>query len=313
MEENNSLAPIVVFAYNRAFHLRRMLESLEKCYLSDESEVFIFADGPKNKPGDLEKVQEVREYLEKIVPNMKFKHIHIFLKDANLGLAKSVISGVSQIINQYGKAIVLEDDLIYTRDFLIYMNNALAYYEKNRSVWSISGYTPKLRSLTENTNEVYRSKRGSSWGWASWADRWNTVDWDVKEYGSAQYWLVFAHKFMRGGNDLPGMLRHQMQGRIDSWAVRWCYAQSRQDKDTIYPVRSRVLYLGNDGSGTHCGNSGVADEKLDDAYNSNPVFDKCDKSARLKREFYHYYSSPFVKTLIIFVKYRCGRWLGKKK
>lgn len=249
---NNKYAPIVVFTYNRLEHTKQCIESLEKNILAKESEIFIFSDGPKNEE-NIKKVDDVRNYIKNIEKG-SFKNITIYESTNNKGLANSVISGVSKIIDLYGKVIVVEDDLILSPYFLNYMNNSLDYYRDHNSIWSISGFNIPIRIQKKYNKDVYLSYRASSWGWATWKDRWETIDWDVVDYESFKNSYIKRRKFNRGGKDLSRMLDAQMQGKINSWAIRWCYNQSKQNKYTVYPCKSYVKNCGNDGTGTNCGN-----------------------------------------------------------
>ena len=197
----------------------------------------------------MENVSLVRNYIHKIDG---FKSVHIIEAEKNKGLAKSVITGVTEIINEKGKVIVVEDDLITSPQFLTFMNDALDFYEDEKKIWSISGYQFPFELPETYTKSVYVAYRSSSWGWATWKDRWETIDWEVKDYSSYKYNPLRIAKFCKGGTDLDKMLRYQMQGKIDSWAIRWCYNQCKQDKYTIYPVKSLVNNIGTDGRGTHC-------------------------------------------------------------
>lgn len=247
----NQVAPVVVFVYNRPDLAKKTLESLKKDDLAQYTDLFIFSDGEKNL-SQKENVRLVREYIHKIDG---FKSVKIFEAAKNKGLAESVISGVTRVINEYGRIIVLEDDLIISRQFLSFMNDALNFYECNNNVWSISGYQLPFEMPKTYKESVYAAYRASSWGWGTWADRWNSVDWEILDFDSYKHnpWSNFM--FCRGGRDLNKMLCAQMNGEIDSWAIRWCYNQFKQKKMTIYPVKSLVNNIGNDGRGTHCDSS----------------------------------------------------------
>lgn len=252
----NKLAPVILFVYARPSHTKNMIEALSKNVLANESDIYIFSDNAK-KEKDIEKVKEVRKIINSIPQNNYFKNATIIEAEKNKGLAKSVIEGVDEIINKYGKAIVLEDDLITSKYFLKYMNNALEFYEKDENIWSISGYNLPIDIPKEYKYDVYLGYRGCSWGWATWADRWNTVDWLVNDYKKFKHSYNKRKKINRGGPDMAQMLDSQMECKCDSWAIRWCYEQSKQDKYTIYPVKSLVQNYGLDGTGTHSGiNSG---------------------------------------------------------
>ena len=238
-------APVILFVYRRIPN--KTIESLLKNKLSKDSKLFIFSDGYKNEI-DKKDVLEVRKYLKTI---KGFKEVTVIEREKNLGLAKNIINGVSEVINKYEKVIVLEDDLIVSNDFLEYMNNALEFYKNDQRIWSISGYTPNLKCLENYDKDVYLSVRANSWGWATWKDRWETIDWDIKDWENFKRDKVAIRKFNKGGNDMFRMLELQMLGKIDSWAIRWCYNQFKQGKYTIYPKYSKVFNNGFDDVGTH--------------------------------------------------------------
>ena len=242
------LAPVVMFVYNRLDSVEQTIENLKRNELAEQTELFIFSDAAK-KESQVENISLVRNYIHKIAG---FKSVHIIEAEKNKGLAKSVITGVTEIINEKGKVIVVEDDLITAPQFLTFMNDALDFYEDEKKIWSISGYQFPFELPETYTKSVYTSYRSSSWGWATWKDRWETIDWEVSDYSSYKYNPIRIAKFCKGGTDLDKMLRYQMQGKIDSWAIRWCYNQCKQDKYTIYPVKSLVNNIGTDGRGTHC-------------------------------------------------------------
>ena len=254
------LAPIVLFVYNRLDHTQGVIETLLKNTLAKESEFYIFSDAAKTENG-VEKVNEVRKFIQDNSWHTGFKKVSIVEAEKNKGLAKSIIGGVSDIIQKYGKVIVLEDDLKLSPYFLEYMNDALEYYREDEKIWSISGYSFPMKSLKRYPHDIFYSYRGCSWGWATWIDRWKTVDWQVKEYEQFigdQKWI---ERFNRGGVDLTNMLKMQMDGKIDSWAIRWCFSQSNQEMYTVYPRISYLENAGCDGSGIH---SSVYDEYYTD-------------------------------------------------
>jgi GR25 family glycosyltransferase involved in LPS biosynthesis len=129
-------------------------------------------------------------------------------------LANSIISGVSQILKEHDKVIVLEDDLITSPNFLDFMNQALNFYQGNKQIHSISGYTLDLPSLKNYTKDYYLGYRASSWGWGTWKEKWESVDWNVSKYREFKRNPLQQIKFMKGGSDLPHMLSNQIRGKL---------------------------------------------------------------------------------------------------
>ena len=242
-----SLAPIVLFVYNRPWHTRQTVESLQKNILADESELFIFSEGPKNETDKI-KVNEVRDFIHSI---SGFKEIKIEESKENTGLAESVIRGVTKVINQYGKVIVLEDDLISAPGFLKFMNEALEFYKDYNRIFSISGYGFPIEFSSEYKSETYILPRSSSWGWGTWLEKWKKADWQVKDIGHFLTDKNLQKKFNEGGTDLTSMLKSQMYGYIDSWGIRWAYTHFKNNGYCLYPVNSLIKNIGTDKSGTH--------------------------------------------------------------
>jgi hypothetical protein len=253
-----TLAPIVLFVYNRPEHTRKIVEYLSKNRLAESSDLFIFSDGPKTE-NDKNKVSEVREFIRSI---NGFKEIKIIERKKNLGLANSVIQGANEILESYNKIIILEDDIVTAIDFLKYMNDALTFYENEEYVFSISGYTYPIRLPEYYNQDVFLAYRSSSWGWATWKDRWEKTDWRLKDIESFFRNKFEQKKFNQGGEDLTPMLHNQLKGNIDSWGIRWAYAQFLNNSYCLYPRVSLTKNIGMDWSGTHSSGSKKYDVEL---------------------------------------------------
>ena len=171
----NKLAPIIVFVYNRPHHTKQTLEALKKNTIASQSELYIFSDGAANN--DLKaKINEVRNYVKDI---RGFKKTTLIERRQNLGLANSIIDGVTRIINKHGKVIVLEDDIVTSPYFLKFMNDALNFYEKKKDVWHISGWNYPIDN--KGLNDVFFWRLMNCWGWATWSDRWVNFEKNVEK------------------------------------------------------------------------------------------------------------------------------------
>lgn len=241
-------APIIVFAFNRLDALKNTIDSLLQNEEAKLSDLFVFVDGPReNRQGEKENVKAVQEYVMTINGFKSTKH---FFSEHNKGLGKSIIEGVTQIIGQYGKAIVLEDDLVFSTNFLAFMNEGLDRYENEKKVFSICGYTNKVKIPKDYPYDAYFCTRSSSWGWATWKDRWETVDWELKDWNRYSRMARAFNKW--GGSDCFRMLRSVKEGWGNSWAIRFCFAEFLQKKLSLFPVISKVRNDGFDGTGTNC-------------------------------------------------------------
>jgi hypothetical protein len=143
------------------------------------------------------------------------------------------------------------------------MNEALEFYKEDKRIWSISGYNPNI-NIGNYTKDIYLNYRASSWGWATWKDRWEKNDWEISDYKEFIKNKKLQKEFNRGGDDMTEMLIAQIEGKIDSWAIRWCYNQFKYKMYTIYPIVSKVKNIGMDGTGVHCGVNYNYDVVLDD-------------------------------------------------
>jgi hypothetical protein len=241
-------APIILFTYKRITNLQKTVTALQDNFLASESELYIFSDGPKNEQ-EVELVNEVRAFLPHI---SGFKRVIINEAEKNIGCANSIIAGVTSVINTYGRAIVLEDDLFITKNFLDYMNAALNQYEFNKEVFSVAGFGFNLGiDPSDSLTDAYLINRSWPWGWATWADRWNPVDWDMKDYPDFKKNRKQRREFAKSGSDLNIMLDRQMEGRSDVWDVRWIYAQYKIKGLTVVPKYSKVFNNGFDKFATH--------------------------------------------------------------
>lgn len=247
-----NLAPIALFVYNRPAHARRTVESLLKNTLAAQSKLIIYSDAPKQLKNE-DAVREVRAYLKTITG---FQSISIVERDRNWGLANSIIDGVTSVINQYGRVIVLEDDLVASPHFLAYMNEAIRHYESDEKVFSIGAYNFPEQTVPIPSDyqwDTYASVRCCSWGWATWIDRWKRVDWNMGYYQTFMGDRGAQESFNRGGPDMTQLLKMQYERRIDSWAIRFCYAHHANNMHCIYPTKTLVVNIGLDRSGVHCG------------------------------------------------------------
>ncbi|HMH32286.1 MAG TPA: glycosyltransferase family A protein [Puia sp.] len=253
------LAPIALFTYNRLVHTRRTVEALEKNELATASDLFIFSDGAK-AGDDKKNVDEVREYLLGI---KGFKSVTLIEREMNLGLAENIISGVSQIIGEFGNIIVLEDDLITSAYFVRYMNDALSLYENEEGVASIHGYVYPVK---ERLQETFFIRGADCFGWATWKRGWDIFIADGKMLLDQLQQTGQTHAFdFDGAYPYTKMLKDQTEGRNDSWAVRWYASAFLRNKFTLYPGTSLVHHIGGDGSGTHSGFGDILDVVLSES------------------------------------------------
>jgi hypothetical protein len=232
------LAPIVLFTYKRLDTLKLTIEALQNNFLASKSDLIIFSDAAKGVK-DSRAVKNVREYLKTIDG---FNSIKIYESMENKGLANSIIKGVNQVLETYNSVIVLEDDLVSSPNFLDYMNDALIFYFNNPRIFSITGFSIPIK--TNTAYDVYFTNRSSSWGWAIWKNRWETIDWEVSDYKFFKNDIIQRNLFNKMGTDMASMLDSQMKGNLNSWAIRWCYHQFKYRLYSVHPFVSKIDNVG---------------------------------------------------------------------
>lgn len=251
-----NLAPICLFVYNRLWHTQQTVTSLSKNLYASESELYIFSDGPKNKTAEV-KVGAVRDFIKKI---NGFKRVTVIERNENFGLAKSIITGVTEVVQKHGRVIVLEDDMFTSEYFLQYMNEAMDFYENEERVISIHGYIYPVKS---NLPETFFLRGADCWGWATWKRGWDLFEPDGAKLLNELQASGLEDRFnFNGGYGYSKMLEDQIAGRNDSWAIRWYASAFLKNKLTLYSSKSLVHNIGNDNSGTHCGDSYIYDTQV---------------------------------------------------
>lgn len=282
------VTPICLFTYNRYKEIRQTVEALQRNFLASKSDLIIFSDGPRNKQDSLN-VSKVRQYIRKITG---FKSVEIIEFPTNKGLANSIISGVTRIIEQFDTVIVLEDDLVTSPNFLDFMNQALLFYQEKKRVLSISGYSFSINHSNDYQYDMELNYRASSWGWATWVDRWKQIDWEIRDYSSFKLNFVKRLQFNRGGSDMSHMLDKQMHGQINSWAIRFCYHQYKYDYLDVSPVISKVMNIGFTQDGTNCKYESTRFKTILDISDKRSfVFsDELIVDKNVRKEFYKHYS-----------------------
>lgn len=242
-----TLAPVVIFSYDRPNHLKRTLEALAKNKLAKESELFIYCDGAKeNGP---------KEQSERIIENRKvahsssgFKSVSVIERPQNIGLKANIVGAVTEIVNKYGRVITLEDDIVTSPGFLQFMNEALEMYKDDEQVMHISGYMWPHRLPLQETFFYEMPYPGG--GWATWKRAWQYFDDDaVKLY---RLWENRWDEFNIVGAHLQKQLYDNYRGTLNTWFVKWHAVLLERGGLTLYPGKSLTNNIGFDESATNC-------------------------------------------------------------
>jgi len=259
---NSILAPVVMFTYCRLANTKQTVEHLLMNSEAKDTDLIIYSDAPKNNNAEAG-VRSTREYIHSI---SGFKSVTVIERTKNLGLANSIVDGVTTVINKYGKAIVLEDDLSVSPFFLKYMNEGLVRYEEREDIISIHGY---IYPVKDKLPEAFLIRGADCWGWATWKRAWGAFCFDAQflyqQIKGKHLEREFDYNFTYPYTD---MLKKQIDGKANSWAVCWYATAFLNNKYTLYPGKSLVQLNDVEGTGSTHGSTPVAflaDEK------TNPI------------------------------------------
>lgn len=245
----NCKTPVAFFAYNRPEHTDQALSALSRCRRIEECDLYFYADAAKTENAQ-EKVEETRRVLRRWAEKLNAKLLE---REINIGLARSISSGVSDLCSRYGRAVVIEDDLVVSPDFLHFMIECLDRYEGETTIAQVGGFT--ISPPKDVTTDAFILPVTTTWGWGTWQRAWADFNLDLPDFATARRdedWLSLFN--FDGSLAYTSMLEDRIAGRNDSWGILWWYAISRKRGLVVYPAKSLVWNGGFDGSGVHCGN-----------------------------------------------------------
>ena len=244
----SELAPIALFAHRRPDHLDRALRALSESTGAADSHLTIFCDGPRGAE-DRDAVNEVRSVANRWAEMKRFNRVSVVERPHNLGLSGSVIAGVSEVLAESETIVVLEDDLVVSHDFLSFMNDALVMYQDEEAVISVHGFT---MNVDVDLPQTFFIRGADCWGWATWRRGWDIFESDAQDLMNRLEASGRENDFDFDGTfPYHTMLQEQLAGQVDSWAIRWYASAYLADKLTLYPGKSLVRNIGQEGSGTH--------------------------------------------------------------
>jgi len=244
-------APIAFFCFNRADKTKIVLEALLHNDLAQDSEIFIFCDGPRNIK-DLAAIKSVHEVVDSL---SGFKKINVTKREINHGSQFSIIFGIQSVLENHDSVIVVEDDIIAAKDFLNFTNRSLDFYRGEKDVWCVSGfnYPKNLIKFPKNYSDdvFFVQGKSSSWGWGTWRDRWQKIDFEIKDYAGFAKNKKLIKAFNRAGGNMFDMLRLQKENRINAWDIQMSYSMFKNNGYTVHSSKPLTKNIGFDSSGTH--------------------------------------------------------------
>lgn len=266
-----TLAPIIVFCYNRPDHLERTLQALAKNDLASESVLYVYCDGAREWGGILAPKNTSENYIAKRYGAMYcteeeykshiasiaethrvahaiegFKEVYVVERESNIGLAANIIDAVTQVVNQYGRVIAFEDDIVSTRGCLTYLNDALELYKDDEQVMHISAWMYPNKGQFPTT--FFYDSPYPAGGWATWKRAWQYFNPNTEDH--VRYWKNNWKEFDIMGEDyLSRQLLGNLNGTLKTWYVKWYSTMHRMNGLCLYPGTAMSNNIGWDDSG----------------------------------------------------------------
>lgn len=274
----DQVAPVVLFAFNRPVHTKKTLDALAANDLAPRSRLVVYCDGPRD-----ERDEEAVAHVCRVVRETKgFLSVELREAKRNKGLAASIIDGVSSVCAQHGRAIVMEDDLVTSRAFLSFMNQALDRYEHEPAVWHISGWNYPIEQ--DGLGDAFFLRVMNCWGWATWRSRWQHFHKDADALVSSFSRRDIKRFSLNGAGDFWKQVELNAAGRINTWAIYWYATIFKNAGLCLNPASSYVVNIGHDGSGTHGSRSqGLYDSPLCEKGNPDFPADICESGVAIQR------------------------------
>lgn len=246
-------APVVMISYNRPDLLRMTMRNVALAHEIREHDVFMFIDGPRNEQ-DRSKQDEIEEIVYKHKKDIS--RLYVIRRDRNLGCRGNITDAITQIIDRYGRVVVVEDDILVSRTFFQYMDEALEFYEKDSRIWSINAYQqPALRVPGDYPHDVYLNPINMCWGWGTWKDRWHMVDFELTDWPERKKDVEFMRRLNHVSSTLPLMLDAQYEGKLKTWDVQCSYCTVKNGMMSVEPRYQLTKNIGHLPGGEHCGST----------------------------------------------------------
>lgn len=247
-------APLILFVYSRLEHTKRTIEAVKRNKEAIYTDLYVFCDAPnpKSTEKELSEIFATQEYLTTLKEG--FAKIKLEISQEHRGAGKAIIRGISMVLAERGMCIILENDMEVSPLFLEYMNKCLVAYKREKKIYGIASTSYNFKIPKWYKKDLYLLTRTESWGWGTWSDRWQNIDWEVNDFDRLRHSKHLQNKFNKGGNDLYHMLKDQVEGKTDTWDLQWAWHVFKQRGFFVYSRYCFQENKGFDGSGRHCGN-----------------------------------------------------------
>jgi hypothetical protein len=274
-----------MFAYSRPAHTQKTLDALKRNLLAPETNLIVYLDAPKSL--DLKAKSDLVKNIIRSAHG--FKSIKLIERPENFGLAKNIIEGVTEVCNQYGRAIVLEDDIETSEYFLTFMNDGLNFYRDDKRVYSISGCTYPA-DLADMKSDTFFLRIPLCWGWATWQDRWQDFEKNLDDINAVSNSLIKFINF-NGTNNFFQQAKLNLTGKANTWFIFWYLTLAKKNAVTLFPKKSLANNIGLDGTGDNCGSTSIFDQKLQKTFVPISIIDVKEDSYAVEQHIKYFKST----------------------
>lgn len=245
--QDRTLAPVVMFVYNRPDHTRRAWEALCRNAEFADTPVYIYADAAANEDA-VRGVRAVRQYLQ----GLQHADLHLILREENYGIERNEVNGITTVIRAHGKAVIVEDDIEAGPYFLRYMNLALDRYANEQQVYAITAYSIFSSEQAARLPEYGFLRAPVNWGWATWADRWsqNLDTIDDADVERLRKDARMQREFNNGEFSSDILLSQSKRGAY-TWDTIWYWVIFKNRGLVLRTAYALCDNIGTDGSGVH--------------------------------------------------------------
>ena len=299
----NSSVPVILFAFNRADTFTRVLGNLAKCEnlaadrFGIQRNFYAFLDAPRNET-DVPRCEVVKKLAEDFRRN-NCPQLEIVCRERNYGCAHNIPDGIQQVLDKHGRAIIIEDDILVSRNFLSYMDEALELYADRPEIFCINAWrTPTIKVPRRYGHDIYLNNRNMCWGWSTWKDRFAAVDFTLSDYKDFVADPKNIDAIDETGVGLRWMLDSQYAGHLDTWDVQCSF---HMVKNRMWAVEPRFAMTKNIGFGGGVHAKGKRFYRGDPAkyWNFRPRLERdigpCDE---IVRQFRYAYFNPKLRVRI---------------
>lgn len=240
---NNNDIPVVLFAFNRHEQLKKTLDCLKN---NSIPKLYVFIDGPRNSADE----DDIKKVI-KLVNKINWTSVQKIIRKKNLGLSRSIQTGLNRVFSQNESAIIIEDDICVAPSFYAYMIKALETYRNNKNIAGITGlrYPFSRMHLDRIKQDVFMAPRFSSWGWATWRDCWEKIEFDREDLQNMV--LNTCPDLKSAGDDIEVSYNEYLAGRLKGcWDVKYAVNMVVSKTYFIWPKFNLVDNI-DIGGGTH--------------------------------------------------------------